>query len=510
MPRSNRARNNFFFGKKEPVVSRVDYWPWLQQAAKSVPYAEGQVYLVHFPDLRGKWVWYYVSYPSERAIDEASESTLPVRLIRDENPWTIVRLNMQSSRHPEELSLLVLDAKSQMVVGPLSWSEIETKRNPRQEQTPVVDIAYAIRRTQANILKLRDVLQEQGELLARKGLSNEAIDEALRSSKEGQQLDYEFNVLMHLQATEALRRAFGPKREREETRANPNDDDETIRKQRALIRRLEQQLKERAALLEYQGLRLSQIRDVLLNDELTLRVREERAILDRLTDAARLARVFRHARGAGPVAESNPALAAVGSIAAQVATSIVLNLGVDTWKKVTAMSVAERAVWLDRTAQKASWLTGVGGLIYKHAPVGEMRHRAWLEISQAMSSPDVQHAVQDAVQDAVALQNPQRAQPESHYKHFLKPSTRSWPIWRRDTGYDHARVAIQFMLRGFGNKREYPALIHRMAELIPPSDPMYAHIWEFYSQNRADIARTAQQDMPSIERLVKRNLKNKR
>lgn len=507
MPRSNRARNNFFFGKKEPVAAQSDYWPWLTQVAQSIPYREDQQYLVRFPDRRGRWAWYYVSYLSERAFSEASESSMPIGLIQDENPWSVVRLNMQSTRHPEELSLVVLDAKTQTVTGPLTWNEVRTKRNPRREEK--VDIAYAIRRTQTNILSLRDMLIEQREKLVNEGLPEREIHARVHYSPEGQMLSYEFQVLKHLQAAEALRRAFGPSREHEEVRANSGSDD-ARKKQQALIRRLEEKLKEEAQLLELQGMKLHQIREFLMNSDLAVRIRAERAILDRLQDTKRLEQVFRHRQGPLPVAEANPAFAAIGSIAAQVATSIVLNLGAETWHRVLAMSVPDRAKWLHRTAQTASWLTGAGGLVYKYAPVGDMREKLWLEVSSAMSSPEVQVAVQDAVQGAANTirSNPLRAQPTSHYKHFLDAEAGSWPIWRRDTGFDHARVSVQFMARGFGNKKDYPKLIARMATLIPPSDPSFAHIWEFYSRSRAGIERMRGGPMPTVESLSLKSAAN--
>jgi hypothetical protein len=98
-----------------------------------------------------------------------------------------------------------------------------------------------------------------------------------------------------------------------------------------------------------------------------------------------------------------------------------------------------------------------------------------------------------------------RAAPPEAYKHFLKPSTKSWPIWRADTGFAHAKVALQYMTRGFGNSSEYPQLIERMAQIIPPSDPQWGEIWEKYQRNRAKIAKKAGRVMPDYANYVRRN-----
>jgi hypothetical protein len=101
-------------------------------------------------------------------------------------------------------------------------------------------------------------------------------------------------------------------------------------------------------------------------------------------------------------------------------------------------------------------------------------------------------------------QNPRRARrnralPTGAYDHFLSGS--SWPIWRADTGFEHAKVAIQWMTMGRGRPGDYPKMVRKMARIISPKDPRWADIWEMYERNRAKIARKADKAMPTLASL---------
>lgn len=75
---------------------------------------------------------------------------------------------------------------------------------------------------------------------------------------------------------------------------------------------------------------------------------------------------------------------------------------------------------------------------------------------------------------------------------FLKPSTRSWPVGDRA----HAQIALQYMTRGFGQRKEYAQYIRRLAQLWPPADPANAAIWAMYDRHHDTISRIAGAAMP--------------
>lgn len=382
-----RARNNFFFSKKEKVeeVNRPELLAWVQAAEKSVPYSEGQQYLVRLPDRRGRWVWYYVTYPTERSFDEASESTVPVRLIREDSPWSTVRFNMKSTRYPDELSVVVLNSQSKTVEGPVRLADIKARPNP-------VDFRFAMQQQYYVLESLRRKITDLKDRLIAEGYTPEQIMERLSQSREGQQLLYNLDVLERLDYSAAARQAFGPSRLEEEARANSG-----LKKARAaqvaVVRRAEKRLMEQALQLEKQGVPRRQIREILLAQFDGNQIAEERKVLDALNTAWGFERTF-HSRSEAPTAEANPA--PLVGVAAQIATSVALNMGIEAWGKLTAMSVAERAAWLEEAARKASWLSGIGGFVYQHAPVGKARKKVWLEISKAMTSPEVTSAVRTA------------------------------------------------------------------------------------------------------------------
>jgi hypothetical protein len=64
---------------------------------------------------------------------------------------------------------------------------------------------------------------------------------------------------------------------------------------------------------------------------------------------------------------------------------------------------------------------------------------------------------------------------------YLKPSSKSWPV----NDVRHAKIALQYMARGFGNRKEYPTLLANLANLYPRS--AYPDVWVIYDRNHAKI-----------------------
>jgi hypothetical protein len=74
--------------------------------------------------------------------------------------------------------------------------------------------------------------------------------------------------------------------------------------------------------------------------------------------------------------------------------------------------------------------------------------------------------------------------------YFLKPGIRKWPVGdpRRGVRDDmHAKEAINYMNRGFGDRSEYPGLIKKLAERYPVEDAANRSIWTLYRKYRDAI-----------------------
>jgi hypothetical protein len=82
---------------------------------------------------------------------------------------------------------------------------------------------------------------------------------------------------------------------------------------------------------------------------------------------------------------------------------------------------------------------------------------------------------------------------------FLDPKTRSWPV----SDANHAKIAIQYMTRGFGNARTYPTLIRRLATMYPVTYQGNKAIWSKYNRLRSEIAEKAGKTMPTVNALKK-------
>ena len=104
------------------------------------------------------------------------------------------------------------------------------------------------------------------------------------------------------------------------------------------------------------------------------------------------------------IASDNP-WALVGRIALQLAIPIAQNVSQRTWKRLMAMSVEERADWIQATALKTSWLGGPFGRIM--AGVGRRfgkgaRRKVALWAAEAMTDPKVQQAALQAAEAGAA------------------------------------------------------------------------------------------------------------
>jgi hypothetical protein len=88
---------------------------------------------------------------------------------------------------------------------------------------------------------------------------------------------------------------------------------------------------------------------------------------------------------------------------------------------------------------------------------------------------------------------------------FLKPEMRSWPV----ADPAHAKIALEYMSRGFGNVSEYPMLIMRLAQIWPPT-PKNKKIWGYYAKNRTKIGRKCGCKMPSLKELKRQSSRTRR
>ena len=78
---------------------------------------------------------------------------------------------------------------------------------------------------------------------------------------------------------------------------------------------------------------------------------------------------------------------------------------------------------------------------------------------------------------------------------FLKPGSRSWPV----SDKEHAKIALQYMTRGFGNRSEYPLLLQRLAGFWPVDQN--PDIWAKYRQYQPDIEEKCRCRLPTVEEL---------
>ena len=67
---------------------------------------------------------------------------------------------------------------------------------------------------------------------------------------------------------------------------------------------------------------------------------------------------------------------------------------------------------------------------------------------------------------------------------FALPGRR-WPI----NDKRHAVIAMQYMLRGFGNKSDYPTILNAISKRYPREDKRNAEIWSFYAKHFGQTSR---------------------
>jgi hypothetical protein len=78
---------------------------------------------------------------------------------------------------------------------------------------------------------------------------------------------------------------------------------------------------------------------------------------------------------------------------------------------------------------------------------------------------------------------------------FLKPGKRSWPV----SDKEHAKIALQYMTRGYGNKSEYPLLLQRLAGFWPVDQN--PDIWAKYRDYKRGIEEKCGCHLPTVEEL---------
>lgn len=90
-----------------------------------------------------------------------------------------------------------------------------------------------------------------------------------------------------------------------------------------------------------------------------------------------------------------------------------------------------------------------------------------------------------ALEEAQSKKNPRPAP-------FLQPATRSWPVGDKK----HAFIALQYMTRGFGHRKDYKKLLQRLFTIWPPAK--HPDLYAFYERNEAKIRRWAEGKMKAV------------
>ena len=152
-----RARDNFFWGKKEekkpllPVITFEEGLRRAQALGKGAPLGPGQYYLVKMPAPGGRprTVWYFLSGLRPRAFEQAPIFIKPQSYITSLDPWRAVLSNLQAHGTPRDYSVLLLDTLVNKVGGVYDyarvaatvkakenpyWVEVGEDGSPRQEQ----------------------------------------------------------------------------------------------------------------------------------------------------------------------------------------------------------------------------------------------------------------------------------------------------------------------------------------------------------------------------------------
>ena len=145
-----RHRSNIFGlfgGSKAPKAPPVDPAPFYKRAAALSRQHPAKHFVVKAPAQNGRGeAWFWITGASSQsfgvqALERARSGSYPKRYWKAESPWKVVRDNLAAYRSPEREKFVYIDAYTGEAEGPLSLSEIQTRKNTTKIITPtaVVD-----------------------------------------------------------------------------------------------------------------------------------------------------------------------------------------------------------------------------------------------------------------------------------------------------------------------------------------------------------------------------------
>ena len=201
-------------------------------------------------------------------------------------------------------------------------------------------------------------------------------------------------------------------------------------------------------------------------------------------------------RQSHPWAEANPyaldnVWALIGRVALKIAQPIVMHLGIETWKRLLAMSVEERAVWLEAAGKKYSWLMGPMRLLYKGPFFKKAKRKArkkmFLALARALESPEVQQVAEATASATLeAAANPRRARRNpSKFGSRPAPGQAKGELWKRGyhelkffkDDYELGRGPVSIYLGTKDSKRYYlrVARLARTDKIVVNADLLHAY-----------------------------------
>lgn len=178
-------------------------------------------------------------------------------------------------------------------------------------------------------------------------------------------------------------------------------------------------------------------------------------------------------------------------------------------KKNVGMKLPVRILWAHGRGKRGD-LMGVPGteeiVIQREKVVQRNKHYGWETLAQYKQrvKREVGRLRRSGARDILVLDAKGNELPgfaptakKNRGEVFLKPSTRSWPVGDRK----HAKIALQYMTRGFGTKAEYPTLVRRLADIYPVEDSANRAIWTMYRKQLGAIEQNAGRKMPTMKEL---------
>ena len=138
-----RHRSNIFGlfgGSKAPKAPPVDPAPFYKRAAALSRQHPAKHFVVKAPAQNGRGeAWFWITGASSQsfgvqALERARSGSYPKRYWRAESPWKVVRDNLAAYRSPEREKFVYIDAYTGEAEGPLSLSEIQTRKNSPEDQ----------------------------------------------------------------------------------------------------------------------------------------------------------------------------------------------------------------------------------------------------------------------------------------------------------------------------------------------------------------------------------------